>query len=462
MKSNYLRSHSSLVSLIARALDIVVIGMSGVLSFDIRFHWHSVFPPAVYGALILAACVLAMLVFSAMDVYTSWRAQSARAAAIRVVGAWLWVAIGLFVVLVLMKISELYSRIWLMIWLATVTVFLGLTRLVMYKLLKWLRKHGFNQRSVVVVGGGKLARDLVLRTEIETWSGFVVIKTFNCGQEENFEYTDFSCDLAALSEFVNTHQVDEVWIATPISQMHWVQDVLGHLRFSTANVRFVLDTFGSFVLNHGVSEVLSMPMIDLSASPMTGVNRLFKELEDRILASLILLLISPLMLAIAVAVKFSSPGPVFFRQERLGWNSQAFSILKFRSMYTDVEQAGVKWGGAQHKKVTALGAFLRRTSLDELPQFINVLKGDMSIVGPRPERPMFVEQFKQEIPGYMQKHMVKAGITGWAQIHGWRGDTDLHKRIQFDLYYIEHWSLALDIKIIFLTIFKGFLNKNAY
>jgi len=168
------------------------------------------------------------------------------------------------------------------------------------------------------------------------------------------------------------------------------------------------------------------------------------------------------MVFLAIGVKLSSPGSVFYRQERVGWNGKTFMMFKFRSMPENVEGAGVQWGGAKHKHVTPFGAFIRKTSLDELPQFINVLKGDMSIVGPRPERPMFVEKFKDEIPDYMKKHLVKAGITGWAQINGWRGDTDLTKRIEHDLYYIENWSVWFDLRIILLTVFKGFINKNAY
>jgi putative colanic acid biosynthesis UDP-glucose lipid carrier transferase len=173
--------------------------------------------------------------------------------------------------------------------------------------------------------------------------------------------------------------------------------------------------------------------------------------------------ISPLMLVLAAAVKLSSPGPVFYRQERMSWNNKTFWMLKFRSMPVDAEQGtGAVWAKAGECRATRVGAFLRKTSLDELPQFLNVLKGDMSIVGPRPERPVFVHKFKQEIPAYMKKHMVKAGITGWAQVNGWRGSTDLCKRIECDLFYIENWSLWFDIKIVFLTLFKGFVHRNAY
>ena len=185
-------------------------------------------------------------------------------------------------------------------------------------------------------------------------------------------------------------------------------------------------------------------------------------LEFVFLALLILVSLSPLMLLLALGVKLSSPGPVFYRQERVGLNNRPFMMLKFRSMPVDAEAGAIRWGGSARKPATRFGRFLRRTSLDELPQFLNVLKGDMSIVGPRPERPMFVEQFKDEIPDYMRKHLVKAGITGWAQVNGWRGDTDLPTRIEHDLYYIENWSLWLDLKIIALTLFRGFVHPNAY
>ncbi len=196
---------------------------------------------------------------------------------------------------------------------------------------------------------------------------------------------------------------------------------------------------------------------------MVGINQLVKFVEDRSLAAVILLLTSPLFAAIAVGVKLSSPGPVFYSQERVGWNGRRFMMLKFRSMPVQAENStGAVWATRQDNRTTRFGRLLRRTSLDELPQFINVLKGDMSIVGPRPERPIFVDEFKHKIPDYMKKHLVKAGITGWAQVNGWRGNTDLAKRIEHDLYYIENWSLAFDLKIMLLTLFKGMMHENAY
>ena len=186
-----------------------------------------------------------------------------------------------------------------------------------------------------------------------------------------------------------------------------------------------------------------------------------KRAEDIVLSIIILTLISPIMLIIAFGVKVTSPGPIFYRQTRVTLHNKEFEMLKFRSMPTNTEQNGVCWGGSKSKTNTKFGQFIRATSLDELPQFLNVLKGDMSVVGPRPERDIFIDKFAQEIPNYNEKHKVKAGITGWAQINGWRGDTSLEKRIEFDLDYIKNWTLWLDIKIIFLTIFN-FINKNVY
>jgi putative colanic acid biosynthesis UDP-glucose lipid carrier transferase len=194
-----------------------------------------------------------------------------------------------------------------------------------------------------------------------------------------------------------------------------------------------------------------------------GFNRYIKEIVDRLFAFILLFLISPLLLLIAIGVKLSSPGPVFYRQERVGWNNRSFTMLKFRSMPTDAEAGtGAVWARPGEKRATRFGGFLRKTSLDELPQLLNVLKGDMSLVGPRPERPDFVEVFKDQVPNYMKKHMVKAGITGWAQVNGWRGDTDLNRRIEHDLYYIQHWSVWFDLEIALRTVLTGFINKNAY
>jgi putative colanic acid biosysnthesis UDP-glucose lipid carrier transferase len=255
--------------------------------------------------------------------------------------------------------------------------------------------------------------------------------------------------------------LDQIWIALPLRAEARIRELLERLRRYSVQVRFVPDIFNFTLLHHSMTEIAGLPVINLTESPLEGANLLLKKLEDFFLSLFILLITSPLMLLIAIGVKLSSPGPVFYRQERVTWNGERFHILKFRTMLNGAEAGGPVWSNRNEARATRFGAFLRRTSLDELPQFLNALRGEMSVVGPRPERPEFVERFKQEIPGYMQKHLVKAGITGWAQVNDFRGDTSLHERIQCDLYYIENWSLWFDLRIIALTVLHIFRSRNA-
>jgi exopolysaccharide biosynthesis polyprenyl glycosylphosphotransferase len=211
------------------------------------------------------------------------------------------------------------------------------------------------------------------------------------------------------------------------------------------------------------SDFDGLPMLGLRESPHFGLNVVVKRGMDIVLSLIALVLLAPLMLLIAVLVKLTSPGPVFYRQERCGLNGRSFNMLKFRSMPVNSEsQTGPVWAKKGDNRSTPLGALLRKTSMDELPQLFNVLRGDMSLVGPRPERPVFIRKFSQTLPSYMARHAVKAGITGWAQVNGWRGNTSLRKRLQFDLYYINHWTPWLDIKIMWLTLFHGLVHRNAY
>jgi exopolysaccharide biosynthesis polyprenyl glycosylphosphotransferase len=221
--------------------------------------------------------------------------------------------------------------------------------------------------------------------------------------------------------------------------------------------------YGLASLRGGIEEFDGVPLIHLRESPLYGWNRLLKRSVDIVVGSATLVLVAPLMAAIAVAMKVTSPGPVLLRQTRMGLDGRAFSMFKLRTMQPDAEaETGPVWARPDDPRRTRLGAFLRRFSLDELPQLVNVLRGDMSLVGPRPERPVFVEEFRRRVPGYMLRHTVKAGMTGWAQINGWRGNTSIEKRIEYDLYYIERWSLAFDLKILVQTLWRGFLSKNAY
>lgn len=395
--------------------------------------------------------VIGALLFSFFSgrVPISWRGAQMPAMLAKLTGRW-FVVIGLLLLwLFAYKATQEFSRVWFVAWAMLAMLLLWSGRLLIYLVLRNLRLRGVGLRQVAFVGAEAAVASLQARMASAGWSGYLVHQAVNDTH-----------DMAQLEALAN-NPLDEIWVMLPLGDAQALERTLHALRHSAASIRLVPDLLTLRLINHGVTEIMGVPMYDVFASPMTGTNRLLKWLEDKVLSLLILILISPVMLAVALGVKLSSRGPVFYKQERVGLNNRSFYMLKFRSMPVDVEKNGVQWGGAAGKTTTRFGQFIRRTSLDELPQFLNVLMGDMSIVGPRPERPIFVEQFKDEIPDYMKKHMVKAGITGWAQVHGWRGDTDLKTRIEFDLFYIENWSIWLDLKIVFLTVFKGFMHKNA-
>jgi len=270
-----------------------------------------------------------------------------------------------------------------------------------------------------------------------------------------------------LEGFISSEQADEIWLALPLRAEERMKALLYGLRHQTINIKLIPDIFGFSILNHSMTEIAGLAAVNLSETPMGGANRVIKELEDRLLALVILLLISPLALLIAMAIKLTSTGPVLFKQKRHGWDGRVINVYKFRTMRSHTENSNcITQACKNDSRVTRLGRFLRQTSLDELPQFYNVLQGRMSIVGPRPHAIQHNEEFKEKVDKYMLRHMVKPGITGWAQINGYRGTTDtiekMKKRIEYDLFYIENWSLWFDLKIIALTLIKGFVHKNAY
>ena len=256
--------------------------------------------------------------------------------------------------------------------------------------------------------------------------------------------------------------VDQVIIALPMEDQPLVKALMERLALSTVDVKVVPDLYQYITLCGGLEEFGGLPIISLQGGPLHGWNLIAKRAFDILVALGVLLLTSPVMLLVAAVVKLTSHGPVLFRQERMGLDGETFHILKFRTMRLDAEVAGAQMASSGDPRRTPVGAFLRATSIDELPQLFNVLVGDMSLVGPRPERPVFIEEFKRQIPRYHLRHKVKAGITGWAQVNGLRGQTSIQKRIEYDLYYIENWSLLLDLKILVRTALGGFLSKNAY
>jgi Undecaprenyl-phosphate glucose phosphotransferase len=313
-----------------------------------------------------------------------------------------------------------------------------------------------------VVGGGELAGTVVRRMQARPDVGIQVVGVVSDDKDAvgSARWLGGYSDLRAV---LDANQVDHVVLALAHEDYGRLAGLLDAVGDEPVTIHVVPDLLRFASLRGGVEQFEGMPFIHLRDSPLYGWSSLAKRVFDFVFSLAVLVLLWPLLLALAMAVRVSSPGPVFYRQERMGLDGRRFQMLKFRTMQADAERStGPKWAEPADERRTGLGAFLRRFSLDELPQFINVLRGDMSVVGPRPERPVFVERFRQTVPGYMLRHKVKSGITGWAQVHGLRGNTSLEKRIQYDIEYIERWSVWLDLKIIAMTVVRVLVDRNAY
>jgi len=458
-----------ILPLLVKLADGFAVLFAGALAFLFRFGVDAFPIPSAYTLLALASAFILVGALSALGAYRSWRGGNLIVMTGQVLAGWAITIINLLVLLFAVKASGEFSRLWLITWAATAGGLLVMQRMAIAALLRWLRAHGRNHKRVILVGHSDMTRELIRRLKTANWTGFdlVAILDDQAAQSAVVGGVPLQRGLANIEAFVKDKHVSEVWITLPLREEARVRHVLHLLRHSMLNIRYVPDIFAFRLLNHGVSEIAGIPMLDLSTTPMTGINRLVKALEDHVLALLILITISPLLLGIALAVRLSSPGPILFKQKRHGWDGREINVYKFRSMYVHREDGErITQARASDTRITPLGAFLRRTSLDELPQFFNVLQGRMSIVGPRPHALAHNEHYKELIESYMLRHKVKPGITGWAQVNGYRGETDtlekMQKRIDYDLYYIEHWSLALDLKIILLTLFKGFKHPNAY
>lgn len=336
-------------------------------------------------------------------------------------------------------------------------------RRVIWSGIRWLRSHGYNQTHAVIVGTGRVARKTARALRRASWMG---IKNLGFVEDQPSRWTadlDILGTFGDLPDLIRKYRVGHVFIALPLSRYDDARRVYDILSQALVEVRLVADVPNLAGVSLTTTNLDGLPVVGLRESPHFGLNVVIKRGMDIALSLAALLLVSPLLGLIALLVKLTSPGPVFYRQERCGLNGRTFGMLKFRSMRVDAEQqTGAVWARKDDPRRTAFGAFLRKTSLDELPQLWNVLMGDMSLVGPRPERPVFIQQFRRTIPNYMARHAVKAGITGWAQVHGWRGNTSLRKRVQYDLYYITHWTPWLDLRILWMTVFHGLFHRNAY
>lgn len=450
-----------------RIIDSVVIGLVWLASYWMRFTLPFIqvtkgFPGfEKYAALTPLVIFLWWVVFSTMRVYQPRRLLRRTDEALLLLKAHI-TALILFVALTYLFSEYRYSRGVILYFGATGAIILVALRLTLRNALRAIRRKGYNLRYVLIVGEGPAAEDLVKKFQKFPELG---LKVMGMLAEESGPSTPVPVlgNYNDLERILRTHTVDQILIALPRKHSGRLDALLDRLKDETVELRLVPDIHDYITLGCEVEEFDGLPVVNLNDSPLDGWGSVLKRLTDIFLSLAALALLSPVMLLIAVLVRLSSRGPMLYAQQRMGLDGHVFKMYKFRSMKIDAEDAtGAVWANAGDSRRTALGSFLRATSLDELPQFWNVLKGDMSLVGPRPERPVFVEKFRSEIPHYMLRHKVKAGITGWAQVNGWRGNTSLERRIEYDLYYIRHWSYLLDLQIITMTFWKGFINKNAY
>lgn len=463
-----LKEYSGFLAMMMRIMDMVTIFFAGWLAFSLRFG-QLLLPPSYLAAMAIAF-LLTPVLFSFFNIYASMRGEGFRKHMVRLVQAVCILGFVLSGLSFFTKSGDVFSRTWFLLWMGIALLFLILFRCSLLLSLRFMRTHGLNERRVVIVGAGELGIKFAATVQQALWTGYRIIAFMDDEAEKKpafIQHIPVIKTPAEIGEYLMAEQIDEIWLALPLYAEKRVKDILHILCHYPITTRFVLNIFSLDLLNHSITDIAGFPVLNIRATPMTGINRLVKALEDRILAALILFIISPLLLLIALGVKLSSKGPVFFKQQRIGWDGRIINVYKFRTMIPHTEDAGtLTQATTADKRVTSFGKWLRKTSLDELPQFINVLQGRMSIVGPRPHALAHDALYKKLIHAYMQRHRVKPGITGWAQVNGWRGETDtlakMQKRIEYDLYYINNWSFWFDLKIIFLTLLRGFINRNAY
>jgi Undecaprenyl-phosphate glucose phosphotransferase len=449
--------------------DLSLVAASWALAYWIRFFtgWGAPrgipeFEPYAYA--LAGILPLAFFTFRSRGLYLPQRTGSL----IREVGG---VISAVGVTVVIMLAADAALRTWLS--RAVIALFavlaagsISAVRIAGRGFLGHLRRKGYNLRYLLVVGTGDLAAKTIDSIHGHPEAGLRVLGVLSnspAATGQTIQGVRVLGDYTSVKQHLQNRRVDQVVIALPKEDSGYLEKILADLEDEIATVRLIPDLLHVMTLRSSVEDLDGLPVINLRESPMVGWAGIQKRSFDVAATSAGLLVFAPVMALITIALWASSGRPILFAQKRMGLDGRVFRMLKFRTMPTDAEsKTGPIWATEGDARSTPLGSLLRKTSLDELPQLWNVLRGDMSLVGPRPERPVFIEEFRREIPGYMLRHKVKSGLTGWAQVHGWRGNTSLHERVEHDIYYIQNWTLALDIRILLLTLWRGWLHRNAY
>ena len=451
-----IKKYQNSAGVMTRFADAALVVAAWLISYPIRFNYFKFLPyldrprAGPYLSLLPLVLILWVAGFQFLGVYRYDRVLRRSTEIYTLIRAHL-ATLVLFTALTYFITQFRFSRAVILIFGVLVLLGAWIFRVVSRKILRELHRKGIYITSLIAVGEGKGLYFLL--EQLKRYPELGIRK------REHFK----SDECAKVLEYVQKHQPKLVLIGLPRSHSEQLHELIQSLKEETVDLHIIPDYSDFLALGATVENFSGIPLIQLNESPLFGYQAWLKRSVDILGSGMGLILLSPLLFLMAILVKLTSKGPVLYGQERMGLDGKIFKMLKFRSMKVDAEaKSGAVWAVENDDRRTWMGKFLRSTSIDELPQLWNVFRGQMSLVGPRPERPVFVGKFKHEIPNYMLRHKVKSGITGWAQVNGWRGDTSLEKRIECDLYYIRNWSLWLDVKILILTLFKGFVNKNAY
>lgn len=454
-------------------MDFLVIMFSYFVAWYLKFktplfdaeHEYGRLPFSQYMSALVIIAPLFLVLYVSFQMYTSRRIQGAVTEIANIIRA---NSLGIILVLTALYIIRQhdYSREMLFIFYIINMLLEIAFRLSIRAILRAIRKSGFNMKHILIVGYSRAAESYIDRIRMFPQWGFDILGILDDKVEMGLNYNEAIVfgRTSDLEKILAENSLDEIVIALNLDEYGKLADLVKICEKSGVHTQFVPDYNEIIPSRPYTEDIMGLPVINIRYVPLSNTfNAIVKRAFDILCSSVGLIILSPLLLVICIIIKATSKGPLIFKQERVGFRNETFMMYKFRSMKVQDEAEEKKaWTVKDDPRVTKFGKFIRKTSLDELPQLVNILKGDMSIVGPRPERPFFVEKFKEEIPRYMIKHQVRPGLTGWAQVNGLRGDTSIKKRIEYDLYYIENWTFWFDIKIMFLTIFKGFVNKNAY
>lgn len=452
-------------------IDVIVLAVSYISAWFLRFMG-----PFAYSAeqgLSFEQYMLALifiipgylLLYQAFTLYEPLHMQGRRLMLANIIKANV-LGMLIFVFLLYMLKESDFSRLTVYIFCVVNILLEWGVRMLIFAVLRDMRKKGLNQKQIILVGYSRAAEEYIDRIEANPQWGYIVRGILDDNVPAGTVYKGIKVigRIANLTVILPANRLDEIAITLGLSEYYRLEEIVAMCEKSGVHTKFIPDYNKIIPTKPYTEDILGLPVINIRYVPLSNTfNAIVKRVMDIFGSIAAIIVSSPVMLLMCILIKATSPGPLIYKQERVGLHNKTFWMYKFRSMEIQPESEEKKaWTVKNDPRVTGIGKFMRRTSIDELPQLFNILKGDMSLVGPRPERPFFVEKFREEIPRYMVKHQVRPGLTGWAQVNGYRGDTSIRKRIDCDLYYIENWSIGFDIKILFLTIFKGFINKNAY